>query len=277
MPYTGGIEPEVATSTDMSRSDKAKLATKLVAAMKAIDAVAKTGYNQNQKYNYVQAADVADEVRSVLVELGIAFTFSVTDVKHWDRVPTDPTRATMTFFLIEADATFTDSESGESETIHCVGAGTDTLDKGIYKALTGALKYAMRMDFMIPDNADPENDSKDEKQEVRGTVRAPKQAWQQPSNHAQESTLIPDPSDYFSSPPNMDAEPPEKPSRPKFQQPAQSGPPIGPKAKVLYAIAMGKNWSTAAYREWVNRLGYAKDADIPMSRFNELKAQLEAL
>jgi hypothetical protein len=55
------------------------------------------------------------------------------------------------------------------------------------------------------------------------------------------------------------------------------GAPINPKlTKVLYAIAMGKQWDTKGYRHWINQLGYAKDGDIPAARFEEIKAKLEA-
>lgn len=55
------------------------------------------------------------------------------------------------------------------------------------------------------------------------------------------------------------------------------GPPIDPrKAKVLYAIAMGKQWDTKGYRRWINELGFSKDSDIPEARFQEIKAKLEA-
>ena len=43
----------------------------------------------------------------------------------------------------------------------------DSGDKAIYKAMTGALKYALRMNFLIPDELDPENDNHEEpKREV---------------------------------------------------------------------------------------------------------------
>ena len=65
------------------------LARKMVAAMKQIDAVAKNGTNKFQNYKYVQAADVAHEVRKALVENGIAFNYSVLSSDRWDRVKKD--------------------------------------------------------------------------------------------------------------------------------------------------------------------------------------------
>lgn len=55
------------------------------------------------------------------------------------------------------------------------------------------------------------------------------------------------------------------------------GPAIDPrKTKVLYAIAMGKQWDTKGYRRWINELGFSRDGDIPAARFEEIKAKLEA-
>jgi hypothetical protein len=133
------------------------LGKKLVLAMKAIDAVEKSGKNEKQGYKYVKATDVAREVRGALAAQGIAFGYSVTKMDRW----TQPTLSggTMNFVELWADVTFSDSESDESVTYGGVGWGMDTGDKGPYKAMTGLLKYALRMNFMIPDESDPESDS----------------------------------------------------------------------------------------------------------------------
>lgn len=55
------------------------------------------------------------------------------------------------------------------------------------------------------------------------------------------------------------------------------GAPINPKlTKVLYAIAMGKQWDVKGYRKWINEQGYSRDSDIPQALFDEIKARLEA-
>lgn len=140
----------------------AKLATKMVAAMKMIDAVEKNGTNTFQHYKYVRAADVANEVRKAMIANGIAFTFDVVDSKHWE----GGKEGKMYFCQLTVNCTFTDSESGEQMSGRVIGWGSDTLDKAPFKAMTGAIKYAMRMNFMIPDESDPENDSKDVPQQA---------------------------------------------------------------------------------------------------------------
>jgi hypothetical protein len=142
--------------------NQGKLAAKMVLAMKSIDAVAKTGKNTKQGYDYVTAADVADEVRSALVEHGIAFDYSIVDTDRWEKATSSG--GSMACVQVTADCTFTDAVSGESKTVRGIGWGMDSLDKAPYKAMTGLLKYVLRMNFIIPDNADPENDGETRQQ-----------------------------------------------------------------------------------------------------------------
>lgn len=145
----------------------AALARKMVAAMGDIEAVTKSGTNQKQGYKYVKAADVANEVRSVLVKHGIAFFFSIESVERWE-VPTN-SGGKMLFCQLVVQCTFQDSESGEAFTVQGVGWGADSLEKAPYKAITGALKYVLRSSFLIPDEEDPEN----EKPELRTQSERP--------------------------------------------------------------------------------------------------------
>jgi len=137
----------------------AKIAAKMAGAMKEIDAVTKKGRNENQKYNYVRAADVANEVRTALVNNGIAFTYDVSECRNWEKASNSGSM--LNYCHIKVDCLFIDSESGESVTAGAVGWGMDSGDKAPYKAMTGALKYIMRMTFLIPDESDPENEKEE--------------------------------------------------------------------------------------------------------------------
>jgi len=52
----------------------------------------------------------------------------------------------------------TDGETGEFVNFQSVGSGSDSTDKAVYKAMTGALKYALLLGFLIPTGDDPENE-----------------------------------------------------------------------------------------------------------------------
>jgi len=138
------------------------IAAKLVAAMGEIDAVTKEGKNEMQKYRYVRAADVANEVRKVLVKNRIAFTYNTGKHEHWtvDRIDRQTGQVTgqMNYSLLEVLFSFIDADTGDRLDLHGIGCGQDTGEKAVYKAMTGALKYALRMNFIIPDESDPEND-----------------------------------------------------------------------------------------------------------------------
>jgi ERF superfamily len=133
---------------------KKTLAQRLVVAMRSIDAVTKRGTNDRQKYNYVKAADVANEVLRVLCDEGIAFTYGVDATDRWEKATNGG--GTLFFCEVRASFRFIDQDSGETLEVKGVGWGADSLDKAPYKAMTGALKYALRMNFLIPDEEDPE-------------------------------------------------------------------------------------------------------------------------
>ena len=135
-------------------TETAKIASKLHTAMKMIDAVAKRGINDAQRYSYVKAADVANEVRKALDESKIAFTYSVLSERSWESETKSGT--TQFFVSLTVRARFTDTETGEYLEADGIGWGADTQDKAPYKAMTGALKYILRMNFLIPDESDPE-------------------------------------------------------------------------------------------------------------------------
>lgn len=165
---------------------KKTLAQRLVVAMRSIDAVTKRGTNDRQKYSYVKAADVANEVRKVLCDEGIAFTYSADGTDRWEKA----TNGGGTLFFCEVKATFRfiDQDSGESLEVKGVGWGADSLDKAPYKAMTGALKYALRMNFLIPDEEDPEktNDLEVAVQRPAFVQRAATPIRQQPVNEDAE-------------------------------------------------------------------------------------------
>lgn len=142
------------------------IGAKMALAMKQIDAVTKGGHNDRQNYNYVRAADVANEVRRALTKVGIVFSYEVLNERFWDA---ETKNGGIQFFCsIQVRGTFIDPESGETLTSVAMGWGADSQDKAPYKAMTGALKYLLRMTFLIPDEMDPEN-SQNEPEETAST------------------------------------------------------------------------------------------------------------
>lgn len=134
-----------------------QIASKILAVMKDVDYVHKDGTNTFQRYNYVSEAGIVDKIRTSMIEHGLVCVPSVTSSKT---VETSSTAkgAAQWLGVVEIEYTFIDCDSGESIVVRMPGAGIDTGDKGIYKAITGANKYAMLKTFQVPTGDDPEAD-----------------------------------------------------------------------------------------------------------------------
>lgn len=130
----------------MSKSNN--LVKKLVKILGEAQKVKKSGMNTYAKYQYTTESDLLELLRPKLVEAGI-FIFSSVDTVIKEG---DITTVTMLH-------TFVDSESGDQFEVKSAGQGADKQDKGVYKALTGAMKYMLWKNFLIESNDDPENDN----------------------------------------------------------------------------------------------------------------------
>jgi hypothetical protein len=153
------------------------LATKMAAAMGEIGRVRKRGQNQAQGYTYARADDVAEEARAVLAKHGIAI---YPDVIEYGVREVEAKNGKMRITFAKVAWTFVDGETGESRTINVPGEGQDYGDKGLYKAMTGSMKYLLMTSFLIPTGeGDPEHDS-DEEEKPAGRPAAPPKPAQPP-------------------------------------------------------------------------------------------------
>ena len=139
---------------------KANLFKKLLAVQKVLEPLEKTGRNDFHRYNYTTAGDVLLPVQRACNEHGLFISANCIDSKI------EPGRAEVTVQL-----TVFDSETGESHSITSPGYAEDwsykdnrpSGDKAVYKAITGATKYAVRSLFCLPSEDDPERTSKPSK------------------------------------------------------------------------------------------------------------------
>jgi ERF superfamily len=133
------------------------LRQKLAVVRRRIPYVQKRGHNERKNYNYVTAADIAGAVGDILAELGVVVAPRLESISHEpSRVgksgPEHVARVVMTY-------TFMDVDTAEEITVKVAGEGLDTGDKAPYKAMTGALKYALLQSFLLATGDDPENES----------------------------------------------------------------------------------------------------------------------
>jgi hypothetical protein len=136
------------------------LARKLAAVTLELTHVAKNGKNKAQGYEYVTEADVAEAVRGPMARQGLVLIPSVKSVTF--RSQENKSGGTTHIATVLVGYTLIDAESGESTCFDAVGEGMDSGDKQVFKAVTGANKYALLKLFQLPTGDDPENDS-DEK------------------------------------------------------------------------------------------------------------------
>jgi len=118
--------------------------------------VQKRGHNERHNYSYVTAADLAGSVGDILAELGVVV------VPQLQSISTEPPRSSSERIArIVMNYRFVDARSGEELTVRVAGEGADTGDKAPYKAMTGALKYALLQSFLLATGDDPEDERAD--------------------------------------------------------------------------------------------------------------------
>ena len=118
--------------------------------------VQKRGHNERHNYNYVTAADLAGAVGDILAELGVVV------IPQLQSISTEPPRSSSERIArIIMNYRFVDARSGEELTVRVAGEGADAGDKAPYKAMTGALKYALLQSFLLATGDDPEDERAD--------------------------------------------------------------------------------------------------------------------
>lgn len=137
--------------------NRKSLASKLSEVMASFDYVEKRGKNEQQNYRFVRAADLAHLIRKELAARNVVMIADVVEAREW--IYESAKGSKMFGIHLKVKYTFIDGDSGEQLSFHGWGTGVDTGDKAAYKAHTGALKYALRTAFLVPDESDPEADS----------------------------------------------------------------------------------------------------------------------
>lgn len=140
-------------------AERMTLRQKLGEVRRRIGYIQKRGYNERHNYNYVAAADIAGTVGDILAELGVVVIPRLESITYEPHAPgrIDSVRVARVIMAY----TFTDEDSGEEITARVAGEGLDVGDKASYKAMTGALKYALLQSFLLATGDDPEDERAD--------------------------------------------------------------------------------------------------------------------
>lgn len=133
-----------------------KLAMKVARVMSSIDSVPKNGRNDYHNYDYSTDDDVMQSVRPVMAEHNLIALPSVVD-RSIERVSTGKEESDYQLHTqIILEVTLIDGDSGQSKTMTWEGEAQDGQDKGLYKALTSAMKYWALKTFLLSADADVE-------------------------------------------------------------------------------------------------------------------------
>jgi hypothetical protein len=132
----------------------AKLQKKKAMVTAQVERIPKNGYNKFHNYQYSTESDVKDGIRPILAEVGLSLT---PQLVHDEKILVDTKQGKQWLHTIEMEFTLTDVETGYMEIVRSKGEGTDTSDKGIYKAYAGCIKYYLINNFQIS-TGEKEND-----------------------------------------------------------------------------------------------------------------------
>ena len=161
---SNGAEEDPARDAANLSSVRLNLRQKLALVRRRLAYVQKRGYNQRSNYNYVTAADIAGAVGDILAELGVVVVPRLESISH---EPARTGRAEAEHVArVVMTYTFMDVDTAEEISVKVAGEGLDPGDKAPYKAMTGALKYALLQSFLLATGDDPE--------EERGTNFTPR-------------------------------------------------------------------------------------------------------
>lgn len=142
-----------------SKSGTTGLVKKLVEVLAELGPIAKGHRNPHFGYDYISEGQIMAALRDRLSSRGVfLFTSVETMEPHYGEGKAG------VFVAVTTKHTFVDADTGEEFEVNGAGVGWDSGDKGAYKAITGATKYAMMKNFLVTDEVEPETgDQKEEK------------------------------------------------------------------------------------------------------------------
>ncbi len=121
------------------------------AVMASIDHIDKDGFNEFHRYAYTTERAIKKALRDKFIEHSILASFEV--LSQEVHILNDGKNI---LTCVSMSYKFIDITTGENISGMFQGQGIDTGDKGLYKAITGGLKYCLSSNFLIPTGDDPE-------------------------------------------------------------------------------------------------------------------------
>ena len=219
--------------------EKLNLRQKLLEVSRVIKYLKKDKRNMGQNYNYLSEAKIKEIIKKEFEKQGVLFNYSTNNIAQYEISPTH--KGTKQFVTnLNGTYKFLDADSDAVIIGNWVGSGMDTGDKGLYKAITGGIKYVLNTNFLIPSGDDPENDGN-------------KKPHQEPKK--QKTT---------NNPPQQTTQ--QEPDKSLISEPQR---------KRLYAIGKNAGWKDEEMKELVATFGYEHSKDIKRDDYNKICEMLE--
>lgn len=138
----------------MQSSTIDKIAAAIAEVVKQVSHVEKTGRNAAQRYTYASDTDLTIAMRGPMAAHGLSLLpvgqTVVVDELPSRNGPKMVHRLTLRWRLVHT--------SGQWIEVETTGQGWDSGDKALFKAQTGAKKYALHLIFLLPTVDDPEDE-----------------------------------------------------------------------------------------------------------------------
>lgn len=138
-----------------------------------IDGAIQTVYNnigyikktksQGLNYSFLSEAQLIEKLRPEMVEAGIIFSpqgYKVISTESFTTAKGSP----MNRVIVLGTFCFSHPESGTHRVVEALGEAMDSGDKATNKAMTGAMKYALRQTFCLETGDDPDKSPSSEQE-----------------------------------------------------------------------------------------------------------------
>lgn len=140
----------------MATEKNKTLFQKLLDISNELGAIGKDRKNNFQGFQYRGVEDVMNGLNPLLIKHKVIVYPNVREYKT-ECVQGEAKMTYRTTGILEYH--FVDAETGDTFTASVLGEGNDTSDKASYKAMSGAIKYALFQTLMIPTEDDPDKES----------------------------------------------------------------------------------------------------------------------
>lgn len=166
--------------------NKSSIATKLAEIYGEISAMRREGKNSFHDYTYFTEDQLTATLRPKLASRNLVVLPNVTSVETKEITNSKGKPEQLT--TVRMTHTIVDGDTGEQLECSSVGQGADPMDKGVYKALTGAMKYFLQKLFFITDQTDPEADQATDTRANGGVSKPAKEEKHTPTRKYEEET-----------------------------------------------------------------------------------------